>query len=188
MNLHHGIQMLVLGAGREMFAIRHEELRLMFRQHSDRAFQRGLAKFVHAGLLERVARGVYVNHAADWRGATGLGEIVYALRPDHLTYMSYETALADCGSLSQVPFWYTLATTGRGGEYRAAHMDILLRHTNRSDGEIVRNTVFDERYRVRTAHPQMALEDTRRAVPLLVKELDMETHSEVVEEWGAYRA
>ena len=160
----------------------------MFRQHSDRAFQRGLAKFVRSGLLERVARGVYVNHAADCRGATGLGEIVYALRPDHLTYMSYETALADCGTLSQVPFWYTLATTGRGGEYRAAHMDILLRHTSRSDAQILRNTAFDERYKVRTAHPQMALEDTRRAIPLLARELDMETHREVVEEWGPYRA
>lgn len=188
MTLRDGIQVLVLGDGRPFRVLRREDLRLLFRQHSDRAFQLGVSKLVEAGLLERVTRSVYINHAAERRGTTALGEVVAALRPQRLSYMSYETALADCGSLSQIPFWYTIATTGRGGEYRAGRMDILFRHTNRAQAQIVRNTVFDDRYALRTAHPQMAFEDLRRTVPDLARIVDTETHDDVVQEWGTYRA
>ena len=46
-----------------------------------------------------------------------MGWSIEALRPGHLNYLSYESALANAGSLSQQPYWYTLATTGNPGEY-----------------------------------------------------------------------
>ena len=187
MTIKDAVRQLVLGEGREFHVLGRQDLRLLFPGDTARAFEGGLAALLELGLVERVARGVYINLAAQGPRDNLTGLLVEALRPGHLSYISYETALANAGALSQQPFWCTVATTGNGGEYRTHYGDLLFRHTNRSRAEIIANTVADDRKACLVAHPALALEDLRRAVPNLVPSIDLEDHAEVVAEWGPYR-
>ena len=186
MTLPDAVRVLVLGEGRPFHVLQRQDLRLLFPDDTERAFEAGLASLVEIGLLERVARGVYLNLAAEWPTDLITGLMIDALRPGHLNYLSYESALANAGSLSQQPFWCTVATTGNGGEYRTRYGNLLFRHTNRRRSEIVANTVVDERSGYLVAHPAMALDDLRRAVPALVPSIDQDEHSEIVREWGLH--
>ena len=185
MTLREAVQALVLGVGRECRVLRSPDLRILFPRDTTRAFAKGLGHLVEVGLLGRVMRGVYVNNAAESAGARDVGLLVDAMRPGCLSYLSYESVLADCGTLSQQPYWYTVATTGRGGEYVTPAGRVLFRHTSRPDREIALNTVVDPSYELMVAHPNVALADLRRVYPNMPFDLDMEAHRDAVGEWTA---
>lgn len=185
MTLREAVQVLVLGVGREWRVLRSPDLRILFPGDTTRAFAKGLGHLVDVGLLGRVMRGVYVNNAAESAGAREVGLLVDAMRPGCLSYLSYESVLADCGTLSQQPYWYTVATTGRGGEYVTPAGRILFRHTSRPDREIALNTVVDPSYEIMVAHPNVALADLRRVYPKMPFDLDMGAHRDAVGDWTA---
>ena len=58
------------------------------------------------------------------------------MRSGHTSYLSYESALAEFGSISQVPAVYIVATTGNSGQYQTPYGDIEFTHTSRSEVEI----------------------------------------------------
>lgn len=188
MNLSEAVRVLVLGDGRRFPVLPRETLHMLFPNDSDRAIASGLTMLLGVGLLERIARGVYLNRAAPGTTERCMGWMIEALRPGHLNYLSYESALANAGSLSQQPYWYTLATTGNTGEYSTRYGNIAFRHTNRRRAEIYPNTVVDEQGGYLVAHPTLALDDLRRAKPALVASVDKIAHEEVVGEWGPYHA
>ena len=94
--------------------------------------------------------------------------------------------MAHVGSNRQVPFVFTIATTGAAGEYSTPYGDVEFTRTARAGAEIARRTVYDDKYRMLFAHPVMALEDLRcarkAAAELLV---DPDDHAEIVAEWAA---
>lgn len=182
MTLADAVRQLVLGEGRDCGVLTRNDLMLFFPNDTPRSFAAGLAMLVEVGLLKRVSRSVYVNAASRQGPAAASDALIAALRPGHLNYVSYESALADVGSLSQQPFCRTLATTGRTGVHDTPFGRYVFRHTNRSRAEIVANTVPDGG--VLVAHPDLALADLRRAVPALVPSIDMEDHAEISAEWG----
>ncbi|MYF91166.1 MAG: hypothetical protein F4184_03230, partial [Gemmatimonadetes bacterium] len=94
MTLAEAVQVLVLGAGRSFQVLDTQGLRTLFPDDGDGAFNRGLRRLSELGLLERVGRGVYVNRGASSLGRSGIGLIASHLRPHHLCYLSYESALA----------------------------------------------------------------------------------------------
>ena len=183
MKLADAIRVLVLGDGRQFPVIGTQGLRLLFGDDGDDAFNRGIRRLVAVGLLERVARGVYLNRALPDMGMEGVGVVARHLRPRRLCYLSYESALAEFGSISQVPMVYLIATTGKAGEYSTRYGDIEFSHTCRSDVEILRNTVFDERTGLRIASPELASGDLRRIRPGNLHLVDDEVHAEVLADW-----
>ena len=183
MKLADAIRVLVLGAGRRFPVIGTQGLRLLFGGDGDHAFNRGIRRLVAVGLLERVGRGVYLNRALPDMGMEGAGVVARHLRPRRLCYLSYESALAEFGSISQVPMVYLIATTGNAGEYSTRYGDIEFSHTRRSDVEILRNTVFDERIGLRIASPELASGDLRRIRPGNLHLVDEEVHAEVLADW-----
>lgn len=183
MKLADAIRVLVLGDGRQFHVIGTQGLRLLFGDDGDDAFNRGIRRLVAVGLLERVARGVYLNRALPDMGMEGVGVLARHLRPRRLCYLSYESALAEFGSISQVPMVYLIATTGNAGEYSTRYGDIEFTRTRRSDVEILSNTVFDERIGLRIASPELASDDLRRIRPGNLNLVDEETHSEVLADW-----
>ncbi len=187
MTLPEAVRVLVLGDGRDIPVLRRETLHILFPDDSNRALSAGISMLLEIGLLERIARGVYHNRAAVGNTERFIGLAVEGLRPGHMNYLSYESALANAGSLSQQPYWYTFATTGNPGEYSTRWGNLSFRHTNRSRREIVAKTVVDEHGGYAVAHPTLALEDLRRANPALVPSIDEDDHEEIVAEWGPYR-
>lgn len=183
MTLREAIEQLVLGDGRALPVINTQGLRTMFHSDDDSAFNMGVRRLVDIGLLERVARGVYLNRAAEPMGRRGLGAIVNHLRAGHTSYLSYESALAEFGSISQVPAVFIIATTGNSGLCQTRYGDIEFTHTSRPEIEIFRNTRFDDRINMLVATPELAHEDLRRVRPGNLHLIDDETHAEVLAEW-----
>lgn len=183
MKLADAIRVLVLGDGRQFPVIGTQGLRLLFGDDGDDAFNMGVRRLVAVGLLERVARGVYLNRALPDMGMEGIGVVARHLRPRRLCYLSYESALAEFGSISQVPMVYLIATTGNAGEYSTRYGDIEFSRTRRSDVEILRNTVFDGRIGLRIASPELASGDLRRIRPGNLHLVDEKTHAEVLADW-----
>ncbi|MYE43996.1 MAG: hypothetical protein F4X79_08235 [Acidobacteria bacterium] len=183
MTLSEAVRVLVLGAGRAFPVIDRQGLRTLFAADGDHAFNAGLRRLTELGLLERLARGVYQNRAAPHPGRRGLGVVARYLRPGHLCYVSYESALAEFGSISQVPMVTLVATTGNGGERRSPFGDLEFCHTSRSEPEILANTVFDDRLGLRFASPGIAYEDLARVRPENLHLVDQDVHAEVLAEW-----
>lgn len=183
MTLQEAIRVLVRGDGSRLPIVDTQALRMLFPADSDPAFNAGVRRLVECGLLERFARGVYANHGANRAASDALALVAGYLRPGCLIYLSYEFALSDMGSIGQIPFVYTMATTGASGRYRTPCGNVEFTHTERSDVEIVRRTVFDDRYGLLYAPPDMALEDFRRSRPHGAHLVDLEDHAEILEEW-----
>lgn len=184
MTLSEAVRVLVLGAGRGFPIIDRQGLRTLFPGDEEHAFNTGLRRLTELGLLERLARGVYRNRAAPHPGRRGLGMVARHLRPGHLCYVSYESALAEFGSISQVPMVTIVATTGNGGEHRSPFGDLEFCHTSRSELEILANTVFDDRLGLRFATPAVAYEDLARVRPGNLHLVDHDIHAEVLADWG----
>ena len=88
MTLKDAIRVLVLGPGRQFPVIGTQSLRLLFEADDANTFNAGLRRIVSAGLLERIARGVFVNRALPDPGLAVIGDIVRNLRPRRFCYLS----------------------------------------------------------------------------------------------------
>ena len=158
-------------------------LRTVFAGESPAAFRRLVDALTEAGVLIRVVKGVYIGATA--KRTVGMrfgGKLIGAIRPGCVSYLSLEYALAEWGSISQLPQRWTLMTTGRRGEFHTPAGTLEFTHTKRDPMEILGRTSLDERLGLRLAHPDLALEDlrrTRRNVHLV----DMEDHAEIVAEF-----
>jgi hypothetical protein len=65
-------------------------------------------------VLQRVAKGLYVNPAASSKNCWIAEEIAKALRPGCLSHVSLESILSEYGAISQIPIdRMTAMTTGR---------------------------------------------------------------------------
>lgn len=146
--------------GRDVFNL--SDLRKMFRDDSGKTFSEGLGRLVKNGLLERVARGVYVNPLSSIPRADLLERIAVTLRRGEYNYVSLESALSQYGVISQVPLGYlTVMTTGRKGLYRTAHGTIEFTHTERPATDIL-DSMRPTGRPLRMATPAAALRDLRR--------------------------
>ena len=186
MTLRQAIEVLVRGDGYHMPIIDTQGLRTLFHADNDAAFNGGLRRLVECGLIERISRGVYINHGAGRMGREGIAPVVSHLRPGHISYLSYEFALSDVGAIGQIPLVYTLATTGPNGRLESPYGEVDFTHTSRSMAEIVRRTVFDDRFNLLFAPPDMALEDLRRSRPEAMHLVDLGDHAEILAEWREY--
>ena len=148
-------------SGRYVF--NHEDLRKVFPEDNDRAFNAGLARLVAADVLYRPARGVYVYALSHrFNSSDTLQLIARTLRRGEYNYVSLESALSDYGLISQIPVdRLTVMTTGRKGEYKTKLGTIEFTHTKRSVTEIL-SSVVKTQGPLRFASKNAALRDQRR--------------------------
>ena len=145
--------------GRAVFT--KDDLRIIFRERSEKTFTAGLTRLVRQGVLQRAARGVHVNPRTRNRRCR-LQRLVLALRPAEESYLSLETMLGIYSLISQQTLGnITVMTTGRKGVSSTPWGGIHFTHTNRSVDEIRALTV-DVGNPIRWAKPRTALEDLRR--------------------------
>ena len=160
-------------------------LRTVFPNESRAAFRRLLGALAEAGVLVRIVKGVYIGATAKQTAGLGFaGKLIGAIRPGHTSYLSLEYALAEWGSMSQIPQRWTLMTTGRRGEFHTPIGTFEFTHTERDPTEILERTATHPQLGVRLAHPDLALEDLRRTRRNL-HSVDLEDHAEIVAEFRA---
>ncbi len=146
--------------GRQVFLRR--DLRRIFPEDNEAAFDGGLHRLTASGLLVRAARGVFVYGFSDQPKPYLLEEIAVALRRGEYAYLSLESALSEYGIISQVPIdRITVMTTGRKREFQTPYGVIEFIHTDR-DVETILDGTRDVGRPLPLATPERALGDLRR--------------------------
>lgn len=147
--------------GRYVFL--HRDLAKIFHEDSERSLNDSLARLVKNGVLERVARGVYVyGFSRNKSSSKTIEHIAIALRRGDYSYISLESALSFYGVISQIPVdRLTVMTTGVKGTYKTQYGVIEFTHTKRSVQDILAQVITTERP-LRVASKLAALRDLKR--------------------------
>lgn len=147
--------------GRYVFL--HRDLAKIFHEDSTRSLNDSLARFVKSGVLERIAKGVYVYGLSRHKNTSKTIEyIAIALRRGEYNYISLESALSSYGVISQIPVdRLTVMTTGIKGVYKTKYGVIEFTHTKRSIKDILHQAIVTDRP-LRIASKEAAFRDLKR--------------------------
>jgi len=146
--------------GRSLFTRR--DLAKLFPEDSPKTLQEGINRLRRQGLLEGVARGIYVYALARTDDPYRLERIARAMRRGEYSYVSLESALSEHGMISQIPVdRLTLMTTGRKGTYRTPYGTIEFTHTSRAVSRLLERS-RDVGRPLRLATPEAAWTDLKR--------------------------
>lgn len=147
--------------GRRVFS--YHDFRRLFPDDSDKALEKGVARMVRLGALQRVARGVYCNPNDHDQDGYMVEHVAKALRPGAYSYVSLESALSEYGAISQIPIdRLTVMTSGRKGTHRTPFGIIEFTHTKRSVDDILRGIMRVPGRPLRVATLETARRDLRR--------------------------
>lgn len=141
---------------------RHQLHKIFDLEHPD-AFAATLKRLVAGGTLRSVTRGIYhVPDVVPWDG-WGLERTAALLRYNEFNYVSLESALSQCGAISQQMLDYvTVMTTGRSGFFRTCFGSIEFTHTKRPLSALLKASVVVSARPLRVARPRAALRDLKR--------------------------
>ena len=139
------------------------DIEKLFPEESAKSMDQSLKRMVADGILQRAARGLYVNPVAASKNRWIAEEVAKALRPGNLSYVSLESMLSEYGVISQIPInRMTVMTTGASGLIETPYGTIEFTHTKRSTAEIVRHTVVVKGRPLRIATKPAAIRDLLR--------------------------
>ncbi|CAN5399465.1 hypothetical protein BH11PSE9_BH11PSE9_27120 [soil metagenome] len=148
---------------RGVHVLAKRDIEKLFPDEDAKAMDQSLGRMVADGLLQRVARGLYVNPAASSKNRWIAEEIARALRPGKLSYVSLESILSEYGVISQIPVdRITVMTTGASGLVETPYGTIEFTHTKRGVAAIVDRTLAAKGRPLRIATKDAAVRDLLR--------------------------
>ena len=146
-----------------VYVLAKRDVEKLFPDEGEKSLAQSLKRMVGDGLLQRVARGLYVNPAASSKNRWIGEEIAKALRPGQLSYLSLESILSEYGVISQIPVSrMTVMTTGASGLIETPYGVIEFTHTKRSVAEIIKRTLMPRGRPLRIATQEAAVRDLLR--------------------------
>jgi predicted transcriptional regulator of viral defense system len=161
-----------------VYVLARRDIEKLFPEESSKAMEKSLQRMVADGLLQRAAKGLYVNPAAKSKNRWIAEEVAKALRPGCLSYVSLESILSEYGAISQIPIdRLTVMTTGRSGIHETPFGIIEFTHTKRSRSEIMKRTLAPKGRPLRIASQPAAIRDLLRVgrnANMIVQEEDDE--------------
>lgn len=147
-----------------VYVLTKGDLAKAFPDEKEKAFEKSLQRLVSDGILQRVAKGVYVNAMAKSKKGRVIEDIAAVLRRGHFSYLSRESMLSEYGVISQVPMSrVTLMTTGANGVYETPYGTIEFTHTKRRLAELIERTVMVKGRSLPIATKKAAVADLVRA-------------------------
>ena len=148
---------------RGVHVLARRDIEKLFPDEGEKALEKSLQRMVADKLLQRVAKGIYVNPAATSKNRWIAEEIAKALRPGKMSYVSLESILSEYGVISQIPVnRMTVMTTGKSGMVETPYGTIEFTHTKRGVAEIVKRTLSAKGRPLRIATKQAAVRDLLR--------------------------
>lgn len=148
---------------RGIYVLARRDVEKLFPEESTKSMEQSLKRMVNDGLLQRVARGLYVNPAASSKNRWIAEEIAKALRPGNLSYVSLESILSEYGAISQIPInRMTVMTTGASGLVSTPYGTIEFTHTKRGAAQVLKNTLTSKGRPLRIATKRTAIRDLFR--------------------------
>jgi len=149
-------------AGRYVFS-KAELSHTMFAAESKASFERSLERLVESGVLQRAARGVYVNPYAKSQDGYTIEHVAKALRPGEYTYVSLESALSEYGAISQLPIdRLTVVTTGCKSVTHTPYGVIEFTHTAKPPSKIIGDIQRVANRPLRVASKALAWKELKR--------------------------
>jgi len=149
---------------RGIYVLAKRDIEKLFPDEGDKAMDKSLQRMVCDSLLQRVAKGLYINPAASSKNQWIAEEIAKSLRPGCLSYVSLESILSEYGSISQIPInRLTVMTTGRSGLHKTPYGTIEFTHTKRPRSEILERTLTSKGRPLRFATQSAAVRDLMRS-------------------------
>lgn len=147
-----------------VYVLSKGDLAKAFPDEKEKAFEKSLQRLVSDGILQRVAKGVYVNTMAKSKKGQVIEDIAAVLRRGHFSYVTRESMLSEYGVISQVPMSrVTLMTTGANGIYETPYGTIEFTHTKRRPAELIERTATMKGRPLRIATKQAAIADLVRS-------------------------
>jgi len=147
-----------------VYVLSKGDLAKAFPGEKEKAFEKSLQRLVSDGILQRVAKGVYVNTMAKSKRGQVIEDIAAVLRRGHFSYVTRESMLSEYGVISQVPMSrVTLMTTGANGVYQTPYGTVEFTHTKRRPAELIQRTVTMKGRPLRVATKQAAVADLMRS-------------------------
>ncbi|MES2262004.1 MAG: DUF6088 family protein [Pseudomonadota bacterium] len=160
MNKMQAIKTLTELDRRGVYVLTKGDLAKAFPDEQEKALEKSLQRLVASGILQRVAKGTYLNPMARSKKSHVAEDIAAVLRRGHYSYLTRESMLSEYGVISQVPVRrITLMTTGANGVYDTPYGTIEFTHTKRSLAEIIRRTVSIQGRPLRLATKEAAVKD-----------------------------
>ncbi|NHZ88164.1 hypothetical protein F2P45_03865 [Massilia sp. CCM 8733] len=148
---------------RGVYVMARRDIEKLFPEEGEKAMEKSLQRMVADGLLQRVAKGLYLNPAATSKNRWVAEEIAKALRPGCLSYVSLESVLSEYGVISQIPISrMTVMTTGKSGVVDTPFATIEFTHTKRGVAQIIERTILVKSRPLRIATRQAAIRDLLR--------------------------
>lgn len=148
---------------RGVYVLARRDIEKLFPEESEKAMEKSLQRMVADGLLQRVAKGLYINPFATSKNRWIAEEIAKALRPHAMSYVSLESILSEYGAISQIPVnRMTVMTTGKSGVVETPYGVIEFTHTKRRAADIVESTLSAKGRPMRIATRQAAMRDLLR--------------------------
>lgn len=148
---------------RGLYVLSRRDIEKLYPEEGDKAMEKSLVRMVEDGLLQRVAKGIYLNPTATSKNRWVAEEVAKALRPGHLSYVSLESILSEYGAISQIPInRMTVMTTGKSGVVETPYGMIEFTHTKRKAAEIIRRTMLPKGRPLRIATKEAAVKDLLR--------------------------
>lgn len=147
---------------RGFWAFTAPTLKLLFPEN-DRARTKALAVHQDAGLIERIARGLYINPRARSLPQDLLSALIAWLRPWDFNYLSLESALSEAGLISQIPSRLTVMTTGRSQTFKTPYGTIEFTHTAQTPEQLHSDVIWDPQRELWVATPARAQRDLVKA-------------------------
>ena len=148
---------------RGVHVLARRDIEKLFPDEGEKALEKSLQRMVTDGLLQRVARGLYVNPAATSKNRWIAEEVAKALRPGCLSYVSLESMLSEYGVISQIPInRMTVMTTGKSGVVDTPYGVIEFTHTKRGVADILNRTAQSKGRPLRIATQAAAIRDLLR--------------------------
>jgi hypothetical protein len=140
------------------------DLRCLFPDLSDGAFNTLLSRAVDAELLVKVCKKIYLFKKYYKNDGNLLFHVAGLLRSNHFNYVSLETILSSCGVISQVPMnWISLMSSGRSYLISCQEFGTIeFIHTTQKPTKIKDFLDYDQPTRLWHAQPQLALRDMKR--------------------------
>lgn len=156
---------LTLLASEERYLFTPDDIRALVPDISDGAYKTLLSRAASDGYLARVCRGLYLFEAARPASGLVLFHAAARLRAMQFNYISLETALSDCGVISQIPInWITLMSSGRSNSISCGRWGTIeFVHTRQKPQDLIGQVHYDSQCRLWRATPQQALRDMRAA-------------------------
>ena len=140
------------------------DLRCLFPDLADGAFNTLLSRAVDAKVLVKVCKKIYLFKKYYKNDGNLLFHVAGLLRSNHFNYVSLETILSSCGVISQVPMnWISLMSSGRSYLISCQEFGTIeFIHTTQKPAKIKDFLDYDQPTRLWHAQPQLALRDMKR--------------------------